>query len=153
MSPLNKTDEPCEARNRERRARWALRQERWQLQAEKGSVPPLRGEQEAIGTPKAEAEDSGPFRPVCRTSSAPRSLGRLKGNRDPEPKKKDEGRGELPVAFKTGCCCPHWQPGAGAEETKDSIGIAQVTCLNRPPSGLHFRRLGVTTGYRGTRAE
>lgn len=88
MSPLNKTDEPCEARNRERRARWALRQERWQLQAEKGSVPPLRGEQEAIGTPKAEAEDSGPFRPVCRTSSAPRSLGRLKGNRDPEPKKK-----------------------------------------------------------------
>ena len=67
----------------------------------------------------------------------------------PRPK-KDESRGKLPFAFRMGCYCAHSQPGAGDEESRDPLRTAQVTCLSCLPQGLHFRRLRVTTGYRGT---
>lgn len=64
--------------------------------------------------------------------------------------KKDEGRGGLPAAFKTGRCWPRRHPGAVGDEGRDPTGSEQVTCLSRLPAGLHFLRLGATTGYPGT---
>ena len=65
--------------------------------------------------------------------------------------KKDEGRGGLPAAFKTGRCRPRRHPGAAGDEGRDPTGSEYVTCLSRLPAGLHFLRLGATTGYPGTR--
>ena len=65
--------------------------------------------------------------------------------------KKDEGRGGLPAAFKTGRCRPRRHPGAAGDEGRDPTGSEHVTCLSRLPAGLHFLRLGATTGYPGTR--
>ncbi|KAK2119280.1 hypothetical protein P7K49_000666 [Saguinus oedipus] len=53
--------------------------------------------------------------------------------------------GRVPVAFRTEWCCPRRHPDARGERTSY---LSQP-----PPMGLHFRRLGVTKGYPGTRCQ
>lgn len=150
---LNKIGfEPCGARSGERRVRWAL-----EATQEGGGNCSLgnvcaTGERSirAHHHPRVEAERSGRLSPVPRTGSASGVWKDWEGM-GTQVIKKDEGRGGLLAAFKTGRCWPRRHPGAAGEEGRDPTGSAQVTCVSRLPARLHFRRLGVTTGYPGTR--